>query len=70
MARQFLSLDHLSSGRVGWNAVTTYNPASAGNFGSLALPDSSERYARAEEFIDVAKDNLLRRLFKTYNKIH
>jgi FMN-dependent oxidoreductase (nitrilotriacetate monooxygenase family) len=55
LARQFLSLDHMSSGRVGWNAVTTYNPSAAANFGAGKLPNSSERYARAEEFIDVVK---------------
>ncbi|OTA17505.1 monooxygenase [Xenorhabdus vietnamensis] len=54
LARQLLTLDHLSHGRIGWNAVTTYNPAAAKNFGQMPLPSSSERYARAEEFIQVA----------------
>ncbi|KLU15876.1 MULTISPECIES: LLM class flavin-dependent oxidoreductase [Xenorhabdus] len=53
LARQFLTLDHLSQGRIGWNAVTTYNPAAAKNFGKILLPSSLERYTRAKEFIQV-----------------
>lgn len=53
LARRFLSLDQMSGGRAGWNAVTTYNPAAAANFGQVALPSAAERYARADEFIDV-----------------
>ncbi|EIF75059.1 nitrilotriacetate monooxygenase, partial [Burkholderia pseudomallei 354a] len=53
LARRFLSLDQMSGGRAGWNAVTTYNPAAAANFGPVALPSAAERYARADEFIDV-----------------
>ncbi|PHM43635.1 LLM class flavin-dependent oxidoreductase [Xenorhabdus szentirmaii] len=54
LARQFLTLDHLSHGRMGWNAVTTYNPAASKNFGKTPLPSASERYTRAEEFVQVA----------------
>jgi alkanesulfonate monooxygenase len=32
-ARRFASLDHISSGRPGWNIVTTSNPDAALNFG-------------------------------------
>ena len=34
LARQFASLDHISSGRVGWNIVTTWLAAASGNFGA------------------------------------
>ncbi|MGW5213431.1 NtaA/DmoA family FMN-dependent monooxygenase [Streptomyces sp. NPDC004051] len=50
VARQFRALDLVSSGRIGWNAVTTSHPAAALNFGA-EIPDRAERYAHAEEFI-------------------
>ncbi|GAA3848759.1 LLM class flavin-dependent oxidoreductase [Streptomyces sedi] len=53
LARRFASLDALSRGRAGWNAVTTFVPAVAGNFGAGELPPHAERYARAAEFLDV-----------------
>ncbi len=53
LARRFASVDHLSTGRVAWNAVTTYDPDAAANF-SMNLPlDKDARYARAGEFVDV-----------------
>ncbi len=56
LARRFATLDHLTGGRAGWNAVTTANPATAEMFGGSGLddhPDAAERYARGDEFIDV-----------------
>jgi len=53
LARKFASLDHISSGRAGWNIVTTGSPHAAGNFGLDAHPDHSLRYERANEFYDV-----------------
>jgi FMN-dependent oxidoreductase (nitrilotriacetate monooxygenase family) len=53
LARRFASVDHLSAGRVAWNAVTTYDPKAAANFSIAESPDKQERYARAEEFVDV-----------------
>lgn len=53
LARYFSSLDHISHGRAGWNIVTTYNPAAARNFGLDEVPSNEERYARAQEFVDV-----------------
>ena len=53
VARQFASLDHLSHGRVGWNVVTTSQPAAAFNFGGTPRGEHAQRYARAKEFIDV-----------------
>ena len=54
-ARAFSSIDHLSGGRVAWNVVTTANTAAAANFGREGHPDHADRYARAEEFVDVVR---------------
>lgn len=53
LARLFSSLDILSKGRAGWNIVTTQSEAIARNFGLHELPSASERYLRAQEFLDV-----------------
>ncbi|MBS7538315.1 LLM class flavin-dependent oxidoreductase [Ancylobacter lacus] len=53
VARRFASLDHLSSGRAGWNIVTTSNPDAALNFGLDTHMEHDERYVRAREFYDV-----------------
>jgi alkanesulfonate monooxygenase len=53
IARRFASLDHLSSGRAGWNIVTTSNPDAALNFGLEEHWEHGERYRRAREFYDV-----------------
>jgi FMN-dependent oxidoreductase (nitrilotriacetate monooxygenase family) len=53
LARQFASLDHISGGRIGWNIVTSWLPDAARNFGYDRLPEHAERYARADDFVDV-----------------
>jgi N-acetyl-S-(2-succino)cysteine monooxygenase len=53
VARRFASADHISGGRVGWNLVTSQIEDEAGNFGLDAHADHGDRYARAEEFVDV-----------------
>ena len=53
IARRFASLDHISSGRAGWNLVTTSNPHAALNFGLTEHMEHGERYRRAREFFDV-----------------
>jgi FMN-dependent oxidoreductase (nitrilotriacetate monooxygenase family) len=53
VARRFATLDNLSQGRVGWNSVATQNPGTARVYGSAEHPDHEDRYARADEFIDV-----------------
>ncbi len=53
LARRLATVDHLSGGRAGWNIVTTRYAGAAGNFGLAAHPDPADRYARAEEFVDV-----------------
>jgi FMN-dependent oxidoreductase (nitrilotriacetate monooxygenase family) len=54
LARRLATIDHLSGGRAGWNIVTTRYAGAAGNFGLAAHPDPADRYARAEEFVEVA----------------
>jgi len=53
LARRFSTLDHLSNGRIGWNIVTSYLTSAARNFGLDRMIGHDERYARAEEFLDV-----------------
>lgn len=56
LARQFASLDHMSGGRIGWNIVTSWSVPAARNFGDAAQVSHADRYARAEEYLQVAKD--------------
>lgn len=55
VARRFASLDHVSNGRAGWNAVTASNAGDALNFSHAQPVGREQRYARAEEFIDVVR---------------
>jgi FMN-dependent oxidoreductase (nitrilotriacetate monooxygenase family) len=55
IARKFASLDHISGGRAGWNAVTSTGENEAHNFNFRTLEDHATRYARAVEFIDVVR---------------
>jgi N-acetyl-S-(2-succino)cysteine monooxygenase len=53
VARRLATLDFLSRGRAGWNIVTTVEPAVAGNFGDQPHPPRSDRYERADEYVEV-----------------
>jgi FMN-dependent oxidoreductase (nitrilotriacetate monooxygenase family) len=53
LARQFASLDHISNGRIGWNIVTTWLAAAAGNYGGRDQVGHADRYERAEEYMRV-----------------
>ncbi|MEI8717823.1 LLM class flavin-dependent oxidoreductase [Mesorhizobium sp. ISC11] len=53
LARTFLSIDHLSGGRAGWNLVTSASPIEAANFGATGLKPHADRYERAREFAEV-----------------
>lgn len=53
-ARSFASIDHLSQGRAAWNIVTTSYARTAANF-SKSHPEHDERYAVAEEFVNVVR---------------
>jgi alkanesulfonate monooxygenase SsuD/methylene tetrahydromethanopterin reductase-like flavin-dependent oxidoreductase (luciferase family) len=55
LARQFASLDHMSNGRIGWNIVTSWLAAAAGNYGDAGQVSHADRYARGEEFMAVVK---------------
>lgn len=55
IARQFASLDIISSGRAGWNVVTSLNPDEAHNFGHHQPIDLPARYERANEFVDATQ---------------
>ena len=53
VARQLLSLDHMTGGRVGWNLVTSMTDIEAQNHSMTELPNHEARYARAQEFAAV-----------------
>jgi len=55
LARRFLTIDHISGGRVGWNLVTSQAEDEAMNFGFDRHIDHAERYDRASEFHDVVR---------------
>ncbi|TVY30906.1 Dimethyl-sulfide monooxygenase [Lachnellula hyalina] len=52
-ARRFSTLDHLTNGRVGWNVVTSYLESAAKAFGLSEQIPHDERYARADEYLEV-----------------
>lgn len=54
-ARQLASLDKISRGRAGWNAVTSALEGVARNHGYDKLHDHSTRYRIAAEYIEVVK---------------
>ncbi|WIM73099.1 LLM class flavin-dependent oxidoreductase [Corynebacterium suedekumii] len=51
---RFKTLDVISGGRIGWNAVTTSDPASAANFGAQ-VADRDTRYERAHEVVQIVQ---------------
>ncbi len=55
LVRQFASLDHISNGRIGWNIVTSWHAPAARNFGYEDQMSHADRYARADEFMEVAR---------------
>jgi FMN-dependent oxidoreductase (nitrilotriacetate monooxygenase family) len=55
VARQFASIDLLSGGRAGWNAVTSPLEGSAKNYGRISHPDHALRYEIAGEHIEIVK---------------
>src|SRR5712671_2860060 len=52
-ARRMSTLDHLTSGRIGWNIVTGYLDSAARGMGLAAQPDHDGRYEVAEEYMSV-----------------
>jgi FMN-dependent oxidoreductase (nitrilotriacetate monooxygenase family) len=53
-ARAASTLDHLSNGRIGWNIVTSANQRAFRNLGLPGNLSHEERYAWADEYVDVA----------------
>ncbi|KUJ23932.1 Nitrilotriacetate monooxygenase component A/pristinamycin IIA synthase subunit A [Mollisia scopiformis] len=53
LARRLSTVDHLTKGRVGWNIVTGYLDSAARNLGHMEQPQHDERYAIAEEYLEV-----------------
>lgn len=53
LARHFATLDHLTGGRIGWNIVMSYARSEAVNFGLDQMPEHDDRYAVAEEYVDL-----------------
>lgn len=51
LARLFGTLDHVSNGRVAWNAVTS--SVGEENYGDADLPSPEQRYAQATESLEV-----------------
>jgi FMN-dependent oxidoreductase (nitrilotriacetate monooxygenase family) len=56
LARRFATLDHLSGGRAAWNVVTSSDAFTGENFRRGGFLDRSDRYARAAEFLEVARE--------------
>jgi len=55
LARQINSIDHISGGRAGWNVVTSSEDWAAQAFGRDKQPPHDERYAIADEMLDLVK---------------
>jgi len=53
IARRFMSIDHISNGRAGWNLVTSQIEDESENFGFDQHMPHAERYERAAEFYEV-----------------
>ncbi len=53
-ARLWATLDHMTSGRVGWNVVTSINSNQAANYGTEREP-TERRYERAHEYMQVCQ---------------
>jgi FMN-dependent oxidoreductase (nitrilotriacetate monooxygenase family) len=55
LARKLSTLDHVTQGRIGWNIVSSFHRNEMRNFGIDEIIPHAERYARAEEYIEVCK---------------
>ncbi|KAJ4422970.1 hypothetical protein N0V82_002364 [Gnomoniopsis sp. IMI 355080] len=53
LARRLSTVDHLTGGRLGWNVVTGYLDSAARNLGHKEQLAHDERYAAAEEYMQV-----------------
>ena len=55
VARQFMTIDHISNGRAGWNVVTSPLEGSALNYNKPEHPAHDLRYRMATEYIEITK---------------
>jgi FMN-dependent oxidoreductase (nitrilotriacetate monooxygenase family) len=55
LARLVATLDQVSSGRIGWNAVTGSSDFAAMNFGLPGMPEHDLRYDMADEYMQVVR---------------
>jgi alkanesulfonate monooxygenase SsuD/methylene tetrahydromethanopterin reductase-like flavin-dependent oxidoreductase (luciferase family) len=53
LARRFATLDHLTKGRVAWNAVTSHLESAARNVGLETQIAHDERYKIADEYLNL-----------------
>ncbi|WP_200958498.1 NtaA/DmoA family FMN-dependent monooxygenase [Rhizobium sp. Root149] len=53
-ARQFKALDVMSHGRVGWNAIPSYEPEAFANYGQ-PVPQGNAKYERLHEVIQITQ---------------
>ena len=55
LARLMATLDQVSQGRAGWNAVTGSSDFAAMNFGMKGMPEHDLRYDMADEYMQVVR---------------
>jgi FMN-dependent oxidoreductase (nitrilotriacetate monooxygenase family) len=55
LARLVATLDQVSGGRIGWNAVTGSSDFAAMNFGMQGMPEHDLRYDMADEYMEVVR---------------
>lgn len=55
LARLVATLDQVSQGRIGWNAVTGSSDFAAQNFGMQGMPEHDLRYEMADEYMQVVR---------------
>lgn len=54
LARQLRALDVISGGRVGWNAIPSYEPQAFANYGK-PVPSSDKKYERLHESVQITQ---------------
>jgi alkanesulfonate monooxygenase SsuD/methylene tetrahydromethanopterin reductase-like flavin-dependent oxidoreductase (luciferase family) len=55
LSRLVATLDQVSAGRIGWNAVTGSSDFAAMNFGLNGMPEHDLRYDMADEYMEVCR---------------
>ncbi len=55
LARLIATLDQVSAGRIGWNAVTGSSDFAAMNFGMDGMPEHDLRYDMADEYMEAVR---------------